>query len=58
MARHLQVDDLTDVAVPEQPALSPDGARCVYVLRTCDADADKTVRELWSVGAREGRPRR
>ena len=51
MTRRLRIDDLTAFAVPEQPALSPDGGRCVYVLRTSDADADKTVRELWCVGA-------
>ena len=37
MTRRLQIDDLTDLAVPSQPALSPDGDRVVYVLRTLDA---------------------
>jgi dipeptidyl aminopeptidase/acylaminoacyl peptidase len=55
--RRQRIDDLTALAVPEQPALSPDGARVAYVLRTTDAEADKTVRSLWSVGAREGEPR-
>ena len=34
----MRIDDLTDLAVPSQPALSPDGSRVVYVLRTLDAD--------------------
>ncbi len=58
MTRRLSIDDLTAIAVPEQPALSPDGARCVYVRRTADADADRSARELWLVGARDGQPRR
>ena len=37
MTRRMRIDDLTDLAVPSQPALSPDGARVVYVLRTLDA---------------------
>ena len=37
MTRRLRIDDLTDLAVPSQPALSPDGGRVVYVLRTLDA---------------------
>ena len=37
MTRRLRIDDLTSLAVPSQPALSPDGARVVYVLRTLDA---------------------
>jgi dipeptidyl aminopeptidase/acylaminoacyl peptidase/CubicO group peptidase (beta-lactamase class C family) len=57
VTRRLRIDDLTAVATPEQPALSPDGQRCVYVLRTADAAADRSVRALWSVGARDGQPR-
>ena len=37
MTRRMRIDDLTDLAVPSQPALSPDGDRVVYVLRTLDA---------------------
>ena len=37
MTRRMRIDDLTALAVPSQPALSPDGARVVYVLRTLDA---------------------
>jgi dipeptidyl aminopeptidase/acylaminoacyl peptidase/CubicO group peptidase (beta-lactamase class C family) len=58
VTRRQRIDDLTTFAVPEQPALSPDGERIVYVLRTVDAEADRTVRSLWTVGARTGEPRR
>ena len=58
MARRQRIDDLTSFAVPEQPALSPDGERIVYVLRTVDAEADRGVRALWTVGSRTGEPRR
>lgn len=47
MTRRQRIDDLTAFAVPEQPALSPDGARAVYVLRTADADTDRNTRSLW-----------
>nr|WP_237330532.1 serine hydrolase [Streptomyces sp. BA2] len=46
-----------DFAVPEQPAVSPDGAEIVYVLRTADRAADRDVRTLWQVGATDGEPR-
>ena len=54
----MRIEDLTDVAVPEQPALSPDATRCVYVLCEIDADEDRSVRSLWSVGATAGEARR
>ena len=57
MPRRLRIDDLIDIAVPEQPALSPDGTACVYVLRTQDTRADRTVRALWRVGVEAGQPR-
>lgn len=56
MTRRLRIADLTAVAVPEQPALSPDGTQIVYVLRTQDADADKPVSRLWRVGTADGPP--
>ena len=56
--RRQRIDDLTAFAVPEQPALSPGGDECLYVLRTCDTDADRNLRGIWRVGARTGRPRR
>jgi dipeptidyl aminopeptidase/acylaminoacyl peptidase/CubicO group peptidase (beta-lactamase class C family) len=56
VARRQRIDDLTTVAVPEQPALAPDGSEIVYVLSTIDAEADRTVRALWRVGATAGEP--
>jgi dipeptidyl aminopeptidase/acylaminoacyl peptidase/CubicO group peptidase (beta-lactamase class C family) len=52
----VRIDDLTAVALPEQPALSPDGSEIVYVLRTSDTDADINRTALWRVGTREGEP--
>ena len=57
MTRRLRIDDLPAIVIPEQPALSPDGLACAYVLRTTDPEADKTMRAIWCVGAREGEPR-
>jgi dipeptidyl aminopeptidase/acylaminoacyl peptidase len=56
VTRRQRIDDLTTLAVPEQPALSPDGSQIVYVLRGSDVDADRIVRSLWRVGARTGVP--
>lgn len=56
MPRRLTIDDLAAVAVPEQPALSPDGTRIAYVLRTTDLDRDRDLRCLWQVGVGEGEP--
>lgn len=57
MTRRMRIDDLTDLALPEQPALSPDGAQIVYVLRTSDLDADRSVRNLWQVPVADGAAR-
>ena len=57
MGRRLRIEDLRDVAVPEQPALGPDG-RVVYVLRTADVEADRTHRALWIAGPGDAAPRR
>lgn len=57
MTSRLRIDDLYDFAVPEQPAVSPDGTEIVYVLRTVDRAADRDVRTLWQVGATGGEPR-
>ena len=54
----MRIEDLTALAVPEQPALSPDATRCVYVLRELDADEDRSLRSLWSVGVTGGEARR
>jgi hypothetical protein len=54
VTRRQRIEDLTALAVPEQPALSPDGTQIVYVLRTGDVAADRDVRSLWQVGTHEG----
>jgi dipeptidyl aminopeptidase/acylaminoacyl peptidase/CubicO group peptidase (beta-lactamase class C family) len=58
VSRRQHIDDLNDIAVPEQPALSPDGQEVVYVLRTSDAAADRNLTTLWRVGTRDGDPER
>ena len=58
MTRRMRIDDLTDLAVPSQPALSPDGDRVIYVLRTLDAGEDRNVDQLWTVPTTGGAPRR
>ncbi|KAA2261440.1 serine hydrolase [Solihabitans fulvus] len=58
MTRRLGIDDLYDFAIPEQPSLSPDGSRIVYVLRTTDREADRDTRALWQVPAEGGDARR
>lgn len=58
MSRRQRIEDLNDIALPEQPALSPDGEEIVYLLRTTDPDADRNVTALWRVGSRDGDPER
>ncbi|WP_419999717.1 serine hydrolase [Streptomyces boninensis] len=58
MTRRLGIDDLYAIALPEQPALSPDGTRIVYVLRTADREHDRTERALWTVPTGGGAARR
>ena len=58
MTRRMRIDDLTDLAVPSQPALSADGDRVVYVLRTLDVEEDRNVDQLWTVPTSGGAPRR
>jgi dipeptidyl aminopeptidase/acylaminoacyl peptidase/CubicO group peptidase (beta-lactamase class C family) len=58
VTRRMRIDDLTSIAVPSQPALSPDGSRVVYVLRTSDRDEDRNVDQLWTVPVSGGTPRR
>jgi dipeptidyl aminopeptidase/acylaminoacyl peptidase/CubicO group peptidase (beta-lactamase class C family) len=43
------IEDLANLALPEQPALSPDGSQVVYVLCTADTETDRNVRSLWRV---------
>jgi dipeptidyl aminopeptidase/acylaminoacyl peptidase/CubicO group peptidase (beta-lactamase class C family) len=56
--RRQRIEDLNDIALPEQPALSPDGEEVVYVLRTSDVGEDRNVTALWRVGSRDGDPER
>ncbi|GLY42899.1 serine hydrolase [Amycolatopsis sp. NBRC 101858] len=54
MTRRLNADDLFAFEFPEQPALSPDGARIVYVVRKADRDTDEDIRSLWEVATSGG----
>ncbi len=56
MTRRQRFDDLTTFAVPEQPALSPDGSQIGYVLRGSHVAADRSVRSLWRIGVRTAEP--
>lgn len=47
MTRSLTIDDLAAIAVPEAPAIAPDGAHVAYVLRRADLEADRDARALW-----------
>ncbi|MEV0094454.1 serine hydrolase [Streptomyces sp. NPDC050738] len=58
MTRRLGIDDLYAIELPEQPALSPDGTRIVYVLRTADREHDRDDRALWTVRTDGGTARR
>ncbi|MFB6549651.1 serine hydrolase [Streptomyces sp. NPDC056405] len=58
MTRRLGFDDLYAIALPEQPALSPDGTRIAYVLRTADREHDRDDRALWTVPTGGGAARR
>lgn len=58
MTRRLGFDDLYAIALPEQPALSPDGTRIAYVLRTAEREHDREDRALWMVPADGGAARR
>ncbi|MFG2434583.1 prolyl oligopeptidase family serine peptidase [Streptomyces sp. NPDC048508] len=55
--RRLRISDLTAIAVPAEPAISPDGRHVVYVLRTSDAEGDRELRSLWWVTVGSGAPR-
>ncbi|MRK03052.1 serine hydrolase [Aeromicrobium sp. S22] len=58
MTRRMRIDDLTALAVPSQPVLSPDGSQVAYVLRTLDTRHDRSHDELWIVPTSGGGPRR
>ncbi|GAA3566688.1 serine hydrolase [Amycolatopsis ultiminotia] len=57
MTRRPRIDDLAGLAFPQQPALSPDGGRIVYVLRTADRDTDRDTHALWQIPAGGGTAR-
>jgi dipeptidyl aminopeptidase/acylaminoacyl peptidase/CubicO group peptidase (beta-lactamase class C family) len=54
VTRRQRIADLTTFALPEQPALSPDGREVVYVLATTDEATGDTVRSLWRVAVTAG----
>jgi hypothetical protein len=56
MARRLAIQDIDDLRIPTQVAISPDGARVAYVLRTVDRDADADRWALWLAGSGGGAP--
>ncbi|MFL6122945.1 serine hydrolase [Actinophytocola sp.] len=58
MTRRMRIEDLDGLAVPSQPALSPDGGWIAYVLRTADAGQDRNVDQLWLVATDGSAPRR
>ncbi|MCW2765560.1 MAG: beta-lactamase [Nocardioides sp.] len=58
MTRRMQIEDLLDIVLPQQPALSPDGTRVAYVLGTSDAVADANRSSLWQVDTRTAEVRR
>lgn len=49
MTRRLRCDDLYRLAIPESPALAPDGSRIAYALSTVDRAADRVDTAIWSV---------
>lgn len=51
----MTIDDLYDLALPEQPAAGPDG-NIVYVLRTTDREADRDRHALWMLSRNGGDP--
>ena len=53
-ASRLTLDDLDRLAVPYDPAISPDGRSVVYGLRRPDTDEDRDSRSLWIVSANGG----
>jgi dipeptidyl aminopeptidase/acylaminoacyl peptidase/CubicO group peptidase (beta-lactamase class C family) len=57
VTRRPRIEDLTEFAVSEQPALSPDGRQLVYVLRTSDLTADRAEHALWRVAPTGGEAR-
>ncbi|MGW0086582.1 serine hydrolase [Streptomyces sp. NPDC003393] len=57
MTRRLDIEDTYELMLPEQPSVSADGSRIVYVLRSADREADRDVRSLWQVATADGEAR-
>ena len=51
MTRRLELDDISNLQLPSEPAISPDGRQVVYVLRTTDIEKDVDHYVLFSVRA-------
>ncbi|RJO75641.1 serine hydrolase [Nocardia panacis] len=45
----LGLEHLARIPLLSEPAISPDGTRIVYALRTVDSAADKDIQNLWQV---------
>jgi dipeptidyl aminopeptidase/acylaminoacyl peptidase/CubicO group peptidase (beta-lactamase class C family) len=54
--RRMRLDDLARVAIPAEPAISPDGTTIVYTLQTVDSEADARRSSLWRVPSADGEP--
>ena len=51
MTRRMRIDDLTALAVPSQPALSPDGSASSTCCAPSTTRSDRNVDQLWTVAA-------
>jgi dipeptidyl aminopeptidase/acylaminoacyl peptidase/CubicO group peptidase (beta-lactamase class C family) len=58
VTRRQRIADLKNLALPEQPAMSPDGREVVYVLATTDEATGNPTRSLWRVAGAGGLARR
>jgi dipeptidyl aminopeptidase/acylaminoacyl peptidase len=56
--RSLQPEDLFQMQFVDAVALAPDGASCVYQVRTVDVEKDTYQSHLWLVATAGGAPRR
>jgi dipeptidyl aminopeptidase/acylaminoacyl peptidase/CubicO group peptidase (beta-lactamase class C family) len=56
MGRRLAIDDIYDLRIPTEVAISPDGALVAYTLRSVDREADADRRALWLVRSDGGEP--
>ena len=58
MARDVRIDDLFRLILPGSPALSPDGSRVAYAVKTVNKKENRYESHLWLVPLRGGRARR